>query len=843
MNDLIAEMRINGIEIKPELNKGILRDGAEWFVGEAHNIKGKLIIIASYGSWKINSQGWKYRSDMNGSAHDPEAIEILNERIRAQSKARREEKHRFQLSQSSKLFEEFSKFGTLGYGGVGSKYMSNKGLAAEGLFGARLDGSGNLCIPMVDIDGKFWNFQRIFNNPTDGVGKKMQFGARVNGVFHVLESSTYAKLVELQKASEIYIAEGFATAASIALALQPTPNNSVVQNERGLGAADEGPGRAALSPNQADRGAPFSVVCAFSSGNLPLVAKAIRERFPSARITICGDNDAYTVINNARTNVGMLAAVAAGRGANARVLGPVFKEPKDGLTDFNDLHMAEGLEVVQDQLFKPRPETDSPSQVAPNPEPRPENGENAKAPNNSTKIEQKQPEKPKFSLEKLISENILKRFGSSMLRQGDMFFLYEKTHWVEQDSCGRDRIKQLIGKAAEGRLDSKKINGCWNYIMMHMPQVPKGIDFYSPNPYCANFQNGTLHLNGKTLEAKPHHYSDYLTSVLPFDCPSLNDLPGKTPLLDAYFARMWPDQTELHANVLLCEELIGACFMPAFPTITFLTGKSQTGKSTFLKLCNKLMSEKNVCHVDLCDMHGFNMASMIGALVNIDLDINTKKPIDDAQVKKIIDRMPLRIQRKYEDDVRGFVPAVHLFGSNGLPKSYDGAAQAYGRRFIFIACNQVVPGERPDMDYEDQILASERTAIIAKGIQGIRRLVESGGYYTRPKNSALLVDEMQRASDPVVQFFDDIKTGHYSNKPGRLEFGENRAIKPDDFWMIFKLWQDERVATREHIGRNAFYMRVKSLGFETRGVNGVRTFRGVGSLNHGIGDAGVADMN
>ncbi len=785
MNDLQSELQRAGIDIPPDFSGKIQRNGPQWLIGYETTHNGHTYQVVTYGDWKTSLK-CTWRSGLNGAENDPELARRLNEMFKLQSEERRRAKHAFQESQAIKLWDEWEKCFKAGE----STYLAEKGLGGGELFGARMTPNGDLIIPMVDIEGRFWNFQRI----GEANEKRFQFGARITGCLHVL-SGTLG-----DECKEIYLAEGFATAASISLSL-------------GSGVAG------------------VRCVCsAFNSGNLGPVAMALREKYSRARIIICADNDALTVINGVLTNVGVNAArQAAAADPLTTIVVPSFREPRDGLTDWNDLHTAEGLEMVRSQLLK---------QPDPVSEPAPEAGEKAIKPAKKAKKEQKEgekeqvlPEKPKISQEKLIAENILKRLGTGVLRQGETFFLYNGTHWVEQDSMGRDKIKQLIGKAAEGRLDSRKINGAWSYLWIHMPQVPDGVDFFKPNPYCANFSNGTLHLVGKELALKPHSLTDYLISVLPFDCPPLDGAVIDTPIFDKFLERMWPKESERAANTLLSEELIGACFMPAYPTIVALIGPSGSGKSTLLKLFNNLMSENNVSHVDLADFSNFGMETMVGKLVNINTEMDTERPIRDAQVKRVIDRTPVRIERKYKTDVIGFLPAVHMFGTNDLPRSKNGTAKAYGRRFIFVACDEVVQGERPEQCYEDTILKAERLGIVARGLRGLRRLIEAGGYYTKPANSAKLVDEMQRASDPVAQYFEDIKEGAFENTKDRIEIGENRAIKPEVFWARFKDWQEIAIAPQDRIGRNAFYRRIKSMGFETKSVKGYRTFRGVGSVN------------
>lgn len=93
----------------------------------------------------------------------------------------------------------------------------------------------------------------------------------------------------------------------------------------------------------------WSVICSFNAGNLKPVAKAIRDKYPDARIVIAADNDHEATNGKGEPmNVGMdkamQAAVAIG---GAQVVSP---DPTPGMSDWNDVHASDGLDAVTDAL-------------------------------------------------------------------------------------------------------------------------------------------------------------------------------------------------------------------------------------------------------------------------------------------------------------------------------------------------------------------------------------------------------------------------------------------------------------------------------------------------------------
>ncbi len=178
-------------------------------------------------------------------------------------------------------------------------YLRRKGIAVIGSLGIRY---GDLLVPLHDIHGQLCSLQFI---NADGA-KKFLTGGRVLGCFSPIGNQLTGPLV---------ICEGFATGASI---------------------------------HQATR---LPVVCAMNCHNLLPVAKAFRAKFPRREIIIAGDNDAFTVdIKKGPWNPGLEAAGVAAKTIGARLALPQFKTTSTKPTDFNDLHLLEGINTVKAQI-------------------------------------------------------------------------------------------------------------------------------------------------------------------------------------------------------------------------------------------------------------------------------------------------------------------------------------------------------------------------------------------------------------------------------------------------------------------------------------------------------------
>ena len=170
-------------------------------------------------------------------------------------------------------------------------YLVKKGINPH--IAKQLD--SDLLIPLHDTSGKLWSLQTIGVNGF----KMLRKGGKKTGNFCLLNR----RLAELDTIDMVYMAEGYATACSIAERFPDAP-----------------------------------VICAIDSGNLSKVTANVKRRFPYLAITIISDNDRKAE-SEGKKNVGVVSAKAvANQFSNVFVEIPNF--PDDAplhLSDLNDL--------------------------------------------------------------------------------------------------------------------------------------------------------------------------------------------------------------------------------------------------------------------------------------------------------------------------------------------------------------------------------------------------------------------------------------------------------------------------------------------------------------------------
>jgi putative DNA primase/helicase len=344
-DDVILQLTNFGLQIGGRLEIGRMmrcrvtddREKRGWYIVHEVTLSGgDKVLVGSYGIWhgaEANAQ----KIELNKIELTGEQKAAIRQRIADDKKrADNEQKRRAEQAalRADKAWRNLLTDGDSGY-------LHNKGIAAHGI---RYTSKGAIAVPMLDTSGRIHGLQFILDKAKQKEtiekhgGRDKQFwptGVAKKSHFHLIGSPT----------NLILLSEGYATAASLH---EATGSASAI---------------------------------AFDAGNLPSVAKALKNRYKKANILICSDDDAFArckhcqtpfVLNlapvfcpeckephgkhNAGAVYGELAALAVG----GRVIAPRFADPaarfdyycrnQGKLTDFNDLHLTDGLHTVRTQV-------------------------------------------------------------------------------------------------------------------------------------------------------------------------------------------------------------------------------------------------------------------------------------------------------------------------------------------------------------------------------------------------------------------------------------------------------------------------------------------------------------
>lgn len=293
---LIADGEIHRFSIDSKSNQ---KD--EFYAFHAWEFQGRLYSQCYYGTWSGGQRVYVYKSYEKDQLLSYEELNQLREgeaRRQKEFEARQKQEKAQRLKQAITLWESASqKPLTTSH----STYLEKKGIRAFGIrYSSDLYGNPVLVIPITNIHGEVRAIQYIRED-----GDKRIHGLK-RGNFHIIG--------EINNSSIIFIAEGYATAAS-AYEAEAIP-----------------------------------VVVAFDCGNLDSVIGELRKKYPSNPIVILADDDQETARNPGKTK-----AMEAAAKHRCKMITPIFPpdfrlENGKLATDFNDLHVNFGLYELKRQM-------------------------------------------------------------------------------------------------------------------------------------------------------------------------------------------------------------------------------------------------------------------------------------------------------------------------------------------------------------------------------------------------------------------------------------------------------------------------------------------------------------
>jgi putative DNA primase/helicase len=290
---------------------------------------GRSLLVGSFGVWRGNDNGAQKIQLSRAEILSDEQRAALRERIAADRKAAEAARKREIERAAARAYAMWHKLSQQGE----SEYLQRKGVAPHGV---RFAESGAMVLPLLDAHGKIYGLQAIYPRGHEKIkrtGRDKDFwpaGLQKQGHFFLIGGSPAS-------AGVCMLAEGYATGATVYQAV----------------------------------GLPVAV--GFDAGNLVHVAAALRARYPQLSVLVLADDDylgkcracgqltltaeptcSHCGEPHQAPNAGIAAAQATALADRTSWLAPRFAAARSldrkGPTDWNDLHLAEGLHVVRAQI-------------------------------------------------------------------------------------------------------------------------------------------------------------------------------------------------------------------------------------------------------------------------------------------------------------------------------------------------------------------------------------------------------------------------------------------------------------------------------------------------------------
>lgn len=256
------------------------------------------IVVSSWKTGdvvKIAGTDERFRGRATARPVSQEEMEAGRRRME-EAQARREAER--QAADAQAVAQSAADYGMAQPADPAHPYLQKKGIPPLGL--VRQDAQGNLLVPLYGPSGGMEGVQRICG---DG-SKKFPWGLAKKGRYAFVGNGN-------GDLSTMLVDEGFATGGSLHMAT----------------------------------GMP--VLCAMDCGNVIPACETWLAGHPGTKFVFCADNDRWTQKRGVPWNPGVEAMQKAAAKFGGRVCIPDFQSLDGNPTDFNDLHVREGLAAVK----------------------------------------------------------------------------------------------------------------------------------------------------------------------------------------------------------------------------------------------------------------------------------------------------------------------------------------------------------------------------------------------------------------------------------------------------------------------------------------------------------------
>lgn len=302
-HDVVGQMKAAGLDTPPlplDLSGCVRRFGPkkrQWYrLVKMRTAAGSYVVVGSFGDWRHQES---HRVDVDWAGLRDDERQTLEARRKAQAEA--EAHARALLANAARmtaaeLWAAAKRHGT-------SPYLQRKAVDAEV---CRYLHDGSIVVPLLRYDLPREQALRGVQTIKPDGAKRFTKGFDKSGAC--------LRLGHVVVGEPILVCEGYATGLTLRMAL--------------------------------DRRLP--VVVGLDCGNLPHVVEQLRSLHPHAPILICADDDWRTEGNPGRMKAHKLARSVHDCAYTWPVFRPGCRGDKD--TDFNDLHVRDGLAAVRRQL-------------------------------------------------------------------------------------------------------------------------------------------------------------------------------------------------------------------------------------------------------------------------------------------------------------------------------------------------------------------------------------------------------------------------------------------------------------------------------------------------------------
>lgn len=358
----------------------------------------------------------------------------------------------------------------------------------------------------------------------------------------------------------------------------------------------------------------------------------------------------------------------------------------------------------------------------------------------------------KICLEEQIANQILEKYN--IVNIGGVFYKYTGKYYKEVKET--TEIERLIHFEYSENLKEQNRKEVIKFLALKS-WVP--VDEANKEWNEIVFNNGIYNIATGTLS--PHDPSKYNTTFVPINYYDAAEYSGT---IDMFFNTLCAEEMDKKA---LLYEIIGYTLIRKniFSKFFVCYGGGGTGKSTYLKLIEKVAGRENTSYLSLQDLEDkWLPAELFGKLVNLGDDISSRTLKDTPVLKKATTGEMLVGQKKFVQEPMYFINyAKMIFACNTIPAINDTSTGLY-RRMILINIDRKI--DNPDPFFLDKLTDQDMEYLVSTAIRYVKEAIARGSL-TSCLSSELALEKYRKEQSSVLCYLEDYGyTAENLNKKG-----------------------------------------------------------------------------
>jgi len=372
---------------------------------------------------------------------------------------------------------------------------------------------------------------------------------------------------------------------------------------------------------------------------------------------------------------------------------------------------------------------------------------------NIRRVRKKQPPRSKFN-PRPYSEEVLADYALKYDRY-KRFWIYDKHSGIWKSEA-EVKLNSILRKKILGEEHYKR------YCVQEIIEDLRGLTYTDekteePELHLIPFQNKIYDLDsGKLLDYHPNYF---FINKLPV---KINTKNRRCPTIDRIFSEFVSPK-----DVVSLYEILAYMLYRDYPyhKVFILYGKGNNGKTTYIKIVEKVISTDNISSVSLNDLQYNRFASsrLFGKLANVSGEMDYDVLKKTSKFKEACGQDLMTCERKFRRPFPFRNHAKMVFLTNEIPLTEDKSEAFYRRIFLVEFPNKFILRENADPMLVEKIPQEEFEGLAWKCLRIFKKLRKKDFIFSCHQATQHVAKQYENLSNPLDNFLRE-KTERNANE-------------------------------------------------------------------------------